>query len=60
MLDRSLAPASGLTSHEANARLAQYGPNEPAPAGHWTWMAELRSQLLSPLVLILQIGRAHV
>lgn len=48
--------SSGLTSVEARRRLAEYGPNEPAPARRWSALGELFSLLTNPLVLILLIA----
>ncbi len=50
---------SGLSSQEAQARLARFGPNEPAAAEHHSILQELRHSLTNPLVLIL-IGAAAV
>jgi Mg2+-importing ATPase len=47
---------SGLTSIEAQRRLAQFGPNEPVPVRHWSAVRELLGFLMNPLVLILLIA----
>ena len=56
----SLAPASqpgpGLTSQEAEARLKQFGPNDPAPQHHRSTLAELGALFLNPLVIILLLA----
>jgi magnesium-transporting ATPase (P-type) len=49
----SVDPASGLTSAEAQRRLAQYGPNRPPEQpGRSAW-SRLLDQLVAPLVLVL-------
>jgi P-type Mg2+ transporter len=45
--------AQGLSSQEAEARLGQFGPNEPAAARHYSGLREYLGALTSPLVLIL-------
>lgn len=47
---------AGLTSEEAEARLEQYGPNDPAPPKPYSVAAELLRLFLNPLVLILLIA----
>lgn len=49
-------PAQGLTSGEAERRLAQYGLNEPVPAHRWSAIREFVGFLANPLVLILLIA----
>lgn len=44
---------AGLSSHEAAARLADYGPNEIAPPPRFAALRELLHNLANPLVLIL-------
>jgi Mg2+-importing ATPase len=46
-------PQTGLTSAEAQRRLAQYGPNDPAPKKQRPQLLELLLQFANPLVLVL-------
>jgi Mg2+-importing ATPase len=46
-------PRTGLTSAEAERRLAQYGPNDPAPKKQRPQVVELLLQFANPLVLVL-------
>ncbi|MGC2418346.1 MAG: cation-transporting P-type ATPase, partial [Candidatus Acidiferrales bacterium] len=59
LADEQLPPkppsAAGLSSAEAEARLDQYGANEPAPAKHSSTVLELLLLFLNPLVIILVI-----
>ena len=48
----------GLSSAQATARLAKYGPNRIAESEERSWPALLRRQFLSPLALILIFGAA--
>jgi P-type Mg2+ transporter len=48
--------ATGLSSTEAEARLDQYGPNEPAPAKRGSAVIELLLLFLNPLVIILVVA----
>ncbi len=48
--------ASGLSSAEAARRLAQYGPNDPAPKRQRPHFVELLSQFANPLVAILLLA----
>ena len=50
------APAAGLTSAEAESRLEQYGPNDPAPPKRRSAVLELLRLFLNPLTLILLIA----
>jgi Mg2+-importing ATPase len=50
--------ASGLTAQEAEARLAQFGPNEPASTTHYSPVADLLHMILNPLTLILLFAAA--
>ncbi|MGB8030482.1 MAG: magnesium-translocating P-type ATPase [Terracidiphilus sp.] len=43
----------GLTTEEAETRLAQFGPNEPASTTHYSPVADLLHMFLNPLTLIL-------
>jgi Mg2+-importing ATPase len=52
----SLESAKGLTSQEADARLNQFGPNDPAPPKHRSAVVEFLRLFLNPLVLILLIA----
>jgi len=47
------AASSGLTAQEAEARLGQFGPNEPATTTHYNPVADLLHLFLNPLTLIL-------
>ncbi len=47
------AASAGLTAQEAEARLAQFGPNEPAATTHYSPVADLLHLFLNPLTLIL-------
>ena len=51
--DRPPAGPNGLSSAEAAARLAAWGPNELAPPPRFQSLRQALSQLASPLVLIL-------
>ena len=46
----------GLTSHEAEARLAEYGPNDPASTRRGAFAFELLQLFLNPLVIILLVA----
>jgi P-type Mg2+ transporter len=46
----------GLTTREAEARLNQFGPNEPAATKHHSLLADVLRAFTSPLVLILIIS----
>ena len=52
----SPAVASGLTSQEAEARLSQFGPNDPAPSKRQSAVLDFLRLFLNPLVLILLIA----
>ena len=54
----SPARSSGLTSVEATRRLAEYGPNEPAPRRRLSAVVEVGRLFASPLVLILLVASA--
>jgi len=47
---------SGLTQEEAEARLRQFGPNDPTPRRQGALVVELLSMLINPLVIILLIA----
>jgi Mg2+-importing ATPase len=47
---------TGLTAQEAEARLDQFGPNEPAAAQHHSILFDLLHGFMNPLVLILVIA----
>jgi Mg2+-importing ATPase len=51
--DESRAAMAGLTPQEAQARLNQFGPNEPAATQHHSFLSDLLHAFASPLVLIL-------
>jgi len=46
----------GLTSQEAETRLSQFGPNEPAETKHRSFLVDLWQAFTNPLVLILVIA----
>src|SRR5258708_32301917 len=50
----SPAPEQGLTSQQA--RLKQFGPNDPAPAHRRSGVADLLLMFVNPLVIILLIA----
>ncbi len=50
------AAVTGLTSHEAEARLGSFGPNEPAATQHRSVLYDLWHAITNPLVLILVIA----
>ena len=52
----SAKPTEGLTSHEAEARLKEFGPNDPAPQRRLSPILELLRLFLNPLVMILLIA----
>jgi Mg2+-importing ATPase len=54
----SSAAANGLTSQEAEARLSQFGPNDPAPPKRHSAVLDFLRLFLNPLVLILLIAAA--
>lgn len=51
-----LAPSQGLSSAEAARRLAQYGPNDPAPLHRRSALMQFLSTFAQPLVLILLVA----
>ena len=51
--DETRATMTGLTAQEAEARLNQFGPNEPAATKHHSFLSDLLHAFASPLVLIL-------
>jgi len=55
---QAAAAADGLTSQEAEARLKQFGPNDPAPSKHHSAVLDFLRLFLNPLVLILLIAAA--
>src|SRR5512142_1341401 len=48
----------GLTGVEAARRLAEYGPNEPAPVRHLSAVVQLIHLFANPLVIILLVASA--
>jgi magnesium-transporting ATPase (P-type) len=46
----------GLTAGEAETRLDQFGPNEPAATQHHSFLSDLLHVFMNPLVLILLIA----
>ena len=55
-VDQTLAATTGLTAQEAEARLGQFGPNEPAATQHHSFFSDLLHAFKNPLVLILVIA----
>ncbi|MGC0778490.1 MAG: HAD-IC family P-type ATPase, partial [Candidatus Acidiferrum sp.] len=51
--DETRTPMTGLTVEEAEARLNQFGPNEPAATKHYSFLSDLLHAFANPLVLIL-------
>jgi len=49
---------TGLTAQEAEARLGQFGPNEPTATQHHSFLSDFLHAFISPLVLILVIAAA--
>ena len=54
--DQTHVAITGLTTQEAEARLGQFGPNEPAAAQHHSILFDLLHGFMNPLVLILVIA----
>jgi len=54
--DETRNPIVGLTAEEAEARLNQFGPNEPAATKHHSFLSDLLHAFANPLVLILMIA----
>jgi Mg2+-importing ATPase len=50
------AAMAGLTAEEAQARLDQFGPNEPTATQHHSFLSDLLHAFANPLVLILVIA----
>jgi Mg2+-importing ATPase len=50
------AAPEGLTSQQAEARLREFGPNDPVPRRHRSPVLELLRLFLNPLVMILLIA----
>jgi P-type Mg2+ transporter len=55
-LDRSQPSGKGLSGDEARRRLAEFGPNEPAPIQRATIVKQLLHLFANPLVVILLIA----
>jgi Mg2+-importing ATPase len=55
-LDQSQPFEKGLSSDEARRRLAEFGPNEPAPIQRATIVKQLLQLFANPLVIILLIA----
>ncbi len=51
--DQTPASTAGLTAQEAEARLSQFGANEPAATTHYSPVADLLHVFMNPLTLIL-------
>ena len=56
--DETQVAITGLTAQEAEARLDQFGPNEPAATQHHSFLSDLLHAFMNPLVLILVIAAA--
>ena len=54
--DETHVAITGLTAQEAEARLDQFGPNEPAATQHHSFLSDLLHAFMNPLVLILVIA----
>jgi len=54
--DETRAAKTGLTAEEAQARLDQFGPNEPAATKHNSFFSDLLHAFANPLVLILVLA----
>ena len=54
--DKAQGAISGLTTEEAEAKLAQFGPNEPSAAKQHSILADLAHVFANPLTLILLIA----
>ncbi len=54
--DETQVVTTGLTSPEAEARLARFGPNEPATSQHHSILSDILHVFMNPLVLILVIA----
>ena len=54
--NQTQAAIAGLTAQEAEARLDQFGPNEPAAAQHYSFLSDILHAFMNPLVLILVIA----
>jgi Mg2+-importing ATPase len=55
-VDETSVAAAGLTTQEAEARLVQFGPNEPAAKERHSFVSDLLHAFANPLVLILVIA----
>jgi Mg2+-importing ATPase len=56
VLEQLHTSEQGLTSAEAQRRLAQVGPNDPAPRQHATLFRQIAAFVANPLVVILLIA----
>ena len=54
--DETRVAITGLTAQEAEARLDQFGPNEPAATQHHSFLSDLSHGFMNPLILILVIA----
>jgi Mg2+-importing ATPase len=54
--DETHVAITGLTAQEAEARLDQFGPNEPAATQHHSLLSDFLHVFMNPLVLILVIA----
>ena len=55
---RESGSTEGLTSVEASRRLAEYGPNEPAPVRRLSLVVQFLQLFANPLVIILLVASA--
>jgi Ca2+-transporting ATPase len=58
MTTEALSPPAGLTTDEAEARLARYGPNRLVGRERAAWLKELASLLLDPMAIMLFLAAA--
>ena len=58
MMTEPNSDQQGLTTSEAVRRLAEYGPNEPAPVRRFSAITHLLHLFANPLVIILLVASA--
>jgi len=54
--DESRNAIAGMSAQEAQARLDQFGTNEPAATQHYSFLSDLLRAFANPLVLVLVIA----